>query len=390
VTTIDGEVQTGYEGIAAAFEANFAHHGEVGAAFALYHRGRKVVDIWGGVADVETGRPWDERTAVVVFSTTKGATATCAHLLAERGELDLDAPVATYWPAFAAEGKDAIPVRWLLSHRAGIPAVDVPLSPEDVVAWDPFVDALAAQKPLWAPGEDHGYHALTYGHLVGEVVRRVSGRSIGTFFAEEIARPLGLELWIGLPASELDRVATLIDPVFDASAFDVDELTDEQRAMMTAVADPASLTNRALNATSPAIDYNDEAVRRAEIPASGGVATARALARMYAAMIGDVDGMRVLAPHTIATATAEHSAGPDRVLVQESRFGLGFWLPTGVQPMAGPSSFGHGGAGGSLAFADRDGEFAFGYVMNNMTMSITGDPRSSTLVDACARAVAGR
>ena len=176
--------------------------GEVGAAVCVYQDGTKVVDLWGGVADPATGRPFPEDTIVGVASTTKGATAICAHLLAQRGQLDIDAPVATYWPEFAAEGKDTIPVRWLLCHKAGLPTFEQPLTLQDFVAWDPVVASLAAQKPLWEPGTAYGYHAITYGHLVGEVIRRITGKSVGTFLAEEVVEPLGIEFWIGLPADQ--------------------------------------------------------------------------------------------------------------------------------------------------------------------------------------------
>ena len=192
------------------FVANFDEGREVGAAFAAYHRGRKVVDLWGGVADPATGRPWSEDTIVLVFSSTKGATALCANLLAERGQLDVDAPVADYWPEFAQAGKGQIPVRYLLSHEAGLAWIDGDMSLEEALSWDPVVAALARQKPHWEPGTQHGYHATTYGWLVGEVIRRVCGRSVGTFFREEVAGPLGLDFWIGLPESEEPRVAPLI------------------------------------------------------------------------------------------------------------------------------------------------------------------------------------
>ncbi|MEV5589826.1 serine hydrolase domain-containing protein [Nonomuraea pusilla] len=208
-----GETAPGFEAVRETFEAQLPGEREAGAAVAVYLHGRKVVDLWGGVADPATGRPWERDTLQVVFSTTKGVTAACAHLLAERGELDLDAPVAAYWPEFAANGKDRLPVRWLLTHQAGLPAIDRPVTPAQALAWEPMVTALAAQRPLWEPGTGHGYHAHTYGWLVGEVVRRVSGRSLGTYLAEEIAAPLGLDLWIGLPAAELPRVSRLVtDP----------------------------------------------------------------------------------------------------------------------------------------------------------------------------------
>ena len=382
MTEVFGEVAARFGAVRDAFAANFERHGDVGAAFSLYLGGEKVVDLWAGCADEATGRPWEQDTLQLVFSTTKGATAACAHLLAQRGELDLDAPVCEYWPEFKAEGKDAVPVRWLLSHRAGLPVLDAKLTPAEALAWDPVIEALAAQRPVWPPGTAHGYHALTYGWLVGEVVRRISGRSLGRFFADEIADPLGLEFWIGLPAAEEGRVSrlntlTLPDPPPDLSV-----LPDEIRAIAQAFLDPDSMTNRALNVTSPPMDWNSPEVHAAEVPAANGICTARSLARFYAGLIGEVDGVRILTPETVRTATVEQSNGPDRVLLAPTRFGLGYFLPSPFEPLAGPASFGHAGAGGSLGFADPDTGVAFGYVMNQMQQGLAGDPRTRTLVKA--------
>ena len=209
---IEGATAPGFDAVREAFATNFTDGAEIGAALSVYLHGEKVVDLWGGVADPQEARPWQRDTLQAVYSTTKGATSACALLLAQRGELDLDAPVAAYWPEFAAEGKRDIPVRWLLTHQAGLPALDRPLALADALAWDPMAEALAAQRPSWIPGTEHGYHALTYGWLVGEVVRRVSGRSLGTFFRTEIAEPLGLDFWIGLPKPEEHRVARIIEP----------------------------------------------------------------------------------------------------------------------------------------------------------------------------------
>src|SRR5688572_14315514 len=210
MTDIGGSVEPGFEGVADAFRANFEQHGEVGAATSVYVAGRKVVDLWGGVADRAAGTPYTEDSLQLVFSTTKGATAACANLLAQRGDLDVDAPVAHYWPEFKAAGKGDIPVRWLLCHKAGLPYVDAELTLEEALAWDPMIRALEEQAPVWEPGTAHGYHATTYGWLVGEVVRRISGKSLGTFFHDEIAEPLGLEFWIGLPDEQQARVAPLL------------------------------------------------------------------------------------------------------------------------------------------------------------------------------------
>ena len=212
MSAIAGRADPGFEGVEEAFRRNFSEHGEVGAACCLYVDGRPVVDLWGGQADAVSGRPWREDTLVLVFSASKGATAVCVNLLAERGELDLDAPVARYWPEFAEGGKGEIPVRWVLSHRAGIPAIDTELTREEVFAWDPVVEAIAAHEAHWEPGSAHGYHARTYGWILGEVVRRITGESLGRFFAREVAKPLGLDFYIGLPEALEPRVATLYPP----------------------------------------------------------------------------------------------------------------------------------------------------------------------------------
>jgi CubicO group peptidase (beta-lactamase class C family) len=382
---IGGEVEAGFEKVRDAFANNFEQHGDVGAAFSLYVRGEKVVDLWGGTADVSTSRPWEEDTLQLFFSTTKGVTAICAHLLAQRGDLDLDAPVANYWPEFKAEGKENIPVRQLLGHRAGLPVIDVALTPEQVCAWDPVVDALAAQKPLWEPGTKHGYHALTYGWLVGEVIRRVSGKTVGTFFRDEIGDRLDLDLWIGLPESEESRVAPLI--ILEAMAGEMAEdvlnsLPEEMQRMIRAFTDPDSITQRALNVSKPSMDFNSRMVHAAEIPAANGISTARSLAKLYASCVGEVDGIRILEPKQVDDALVEQSNGPDEVLMLPTRFGSGFFLNGDFAPLLGERSFGHAGAGGSLGFADADAQIGFGYVMNKMQTNLSGDPRTLTLIKA--------
>ena len=229
---VGGTVAPGFEGVRDAFADNFEQHGEVGAGYALYVDGKKVVDIWGGTADRATGSPYDEDTLQLVFSTTKGATAACANLLAQRGELDVDAPVAKYWPEFAQAGKAEIPVRWLLCHKAGLPTVDAPLTSGDVFAWDPVIEALAAQEPYWEPGSAHGYHTITYGNLVGEVVRRITGKSIGTFWQEEFAEPLDLEFWIGLPPEHEHRVAPLVSMAEGENGVNLSEMLGPESLMV--------------------------------------------------------------------------------------------------------------------------------------------------------------
>lgn len=380
---VSGRVERGFEAVRDAFARNFDEHGEVGAACAVYVDGRPVVDIWAGIADERTGAPWEEGTLTLVYSTTKGVTAICAHHLAERGGLDLDAPVASYWPEFAAAGKEAVTVRQLLSHQAGLPTLDPPLDRREALAWEPAVANLAAQKPFWGPGTEHGYHAVTYGWLVGEVIRRATGRSVGRYLRDEIAGPLGLELWIGLPAAEEHRVSRLIPaPALKLSLEELQSIPAEQLERFKAMADPASLMQRALNPTVPSFNFNKPELHAAELPAANGIGTARSLARLYAATIRPVDGIRLLSDATVSAATAEQSSGPDAVLALDTRFGTGFFLPSAFSPLMGPSSFGHSGAGGSLACADPDTGVAFAYVMNQMQQGLAADPRPASLVSA--------
>ncbi|MBT2233782.1 serine hydrolase domain-containing protein [Nonomuraea sp. NEAU-A123] len=387
---ISGDTAPGFEGVRTAFAANLAGDQEVGAAVSVYLHGRKVVDLWGGIADPETGRRWERDTLQVVYSTTKGVTAACAHLLAQRGELDLDAPVAEYWPEFAANGKDRIPVRWLLTHQAGLPTIDHPITPAQAIAWEPMVTALAAQRPSWEPGTEHGYHGITYGWLVGEVVRRVTGRSIGTFLAEEIAAPIDLDLWIGLPEAERHRVSRIIADAPDLAsmaALDLDALPESVREVMRAFADPTSLTVRSLlTVITPPLDHNNPDEQSAEMPSSNGICTARALARFYAALIGEVDGHRILSAETLAAATAEQVSGIDRILRVPVRIGTGFGLPTPDVFWYSPTAFGFPGYGGSLGFADPASGLAFGYVMNHVQEGVP-DRRAASLLEAVHRAM---
>lgn len=393
-TTIDGWTAPGWEGVREAFAANFAAGREAGAAFSAYHRGAKVVDLWGGVADRTIGRPWEEDSVVLVFSTTKGFTAMCAHHLVDAGALDVEAPVVEYWPEFGAAGKEHVTVAQLLSHQAGLFDVDTPLTLAEALAWEPVVTALAAQAPLWEPGTQHGYHATTYGWLVGEVVRRVSGRSLGTYFADEIAGPLGASAWIGLPESVEPRVARLIS-FAETMAEQATAAGGDPEAAKAAVAQfmgPGTLLGRALNAPSgvfadPEV-WSSRAVRAAEIPAANGVADARSVARVYAATLGEVDGVRTVSAAQLAAATTPRTSGPNVVLMGiDIQFGLGFMLPGSLLAIGGPRSFGHFGAGGSVGWADPEADLAVGYVMNRMDVGLAGDPRSSSLVAACYDAI---
>jgi CubicO group peptidase (beta-lactamase class C family) len=384
---IDGWTASGFEGVRDAFDANFAAGKEVGAAFTAYHDGRKVVDLWGGVANEDTGKPWEERTMVLVFSSTKGATAVCANKLAQEGKLDVDAPVAQYWPEFAEAGKENIPVKYLLSHQAGLAWVDGEMTLEEALSWDPVVDALARQRPHWEPGTKHGSHATTYGWLVGEVIRRVSGRSIGTYFREEVAEPLGLDFWIGLPAEHEPRVARLVGSLTGG-----DDLDPEVQAVMDSFMGPDTVLGKALTAPGGAFRARDvwnlPAVHAAEIPAAGGISDARSIARMYAACIGEVDGIRLLTTEQLAKATTQQTQGPNYVILDmDLQFGLGFIVPSNLIALGGPRSFGHFGAGGSAGWADPEAGLAFGYVMNKMEMGLAGDTRSFNLINACYAAL---
>ncbi|WP_208028226.1 serine hydrolase domain-containing protein [Rhabdothermincola sediminis] len=392
---IEGEVAPGFEAVRAAFEQNFSEGLEIGAAFSAYHRGEKVVDLWGGTADVETGAPWREDTIILVFSTTKGATAMCANKLAQEGRLDVEAPVATYWPEFAKNGKDDITVAHLLSHQAGLAWVDGDMTAEEALSWEPVIEALENQHPAWVPGSQHGYHATTYGWLVGEVVRRIAGRSVGTYFREEIAEPLGADFWIGLPESEEHRVARLQSMI--PASISVDMLAnpgdDPVAQMIATFLGPDTPLGKALFAPGGALTdqdvWNSRAMRAAEVPAANGVTDARSVARLYAACIGEVDGVRILTEEQVKRATEQRTTGPNTVLMDmDIQFGLGFMLHSSMVALGGPRSFGHFGAGGSMGWADPDAELAFGYVMNRMDMGLAGDPRSFRLVTACYDAIA--
>ncbi|WP_329547153.1 beta-lactamase family protein [Streptomyces sp. NBC_01356] len=383
---VNGTVAEGFEPVREAFAANFDVLGDRGAAVAVYRDGHKVVDLWGGTRDVDGTEPWERGTAQIMRSATKGVAAAVLLMLAERGLLDLDAPVGAYWPEFKARGKERTLVRHVLAHRAGVPVLDRPLTPAE--AADPGLGAaaVAAQTPVWEPGADHGYHAQTYSWLTGELVRRVTGRSIGDWIAEEISRPLGLDLWVGLPDSVAGRVGKVGQIEAPSAAGGL--RTRPKRSVSEAYADPSSLTRRAFAAITPLPDENDAEYRAAVLPASNGIATAEGLARFYASLIGEVDGVRLFSPATVSAARTEHSAGPDRVLVVSTRFGLGYMLHGSASPLLGDGSFGHPGRGGALGFADPESGIAFGYVTNGFRKSVTADARAQALVGAVRAATA--
>jgi CubicO group peptidase (beta-lactamase class C family) len=368
--TVAGICEPGFEAVGDAFAGNFVDPGEIGAAVSVVVDGRVVVDLWAGLADAATGRPWQASTPVLVYSATKGPTAVCALLLWERGLLDLDAPVAEVWPDFAVAGKAAVTTRQLLTHQAGLPVFDQPITFQECHDHDLAAARLAAQTPHWEPGTAHGYHPLTFGWLVGEVVRRISGRSLGRFLADEVAGPLELDLWVGLPPEREPEVARLAPARFDLSGMGPD---DPALAFTAAILDIESLTFRAFSNPPGQFDvesFNAPKLHQAEWPAANGITTARSLARLYGELACD----RVLSAATLDQATRPEVSGIDRVLASETTFGLGFSLDG--------HGFGHEGAGGSLGFADRRYGLGFAYVMNQLTASLGGDRRSHRLVEA--------
>lgn len=328
-----GHVDAGFEPVREAFARNFEQHGEVGAACCVHLRGRVVVDLWGGWTAPEAAAQYSGDTLQMVLSTTKGLVAVCAHILAQESLLDFDAPVVEYWPEFGQAGKDGVKVRSLFSHRAGLAAVDRSLTLEDLYAWEPVVDALAAQPPLWTPDSAHGYHALTYGWLAGEVIRRVAGMTVGRFLAERVAGPLGLDVWIGLPSEQLARVAPLIPPRARPAGAAPDPFA-------ASLADPTSLLHRALlNPPTMFGAFNDPAMAAAEVPATNAIGTARSISRLYAACIGEVDGIRLLTPETVDRATRTRREAPTWSSAtkpgMEPAFSCRF--PTGRWPVKTPS-----------------------------------------------------
>lgn len=387
---INGEVAPGFEAVRESFEQNFVDQEEVGAAVAVLHRGQYVVDLWGGLADPEAGQPWRRDTVVAIASTTKAMVAISVLALAERGELDLDRPVADYWPAFAQEGKGGITLRTVLAHRSGVVSLaHSPVTYDGLVQGTPVFDAIATARPQWTPGAAHGYHGVTFGHLLSAVIKQVTGQTVGAYFAAAIARPLGLDCHLGLPGSELHRLAKLVLP---ATAGDVmlGSQVPELLPLYEALADPTSLTYQALYG-SMHIGWEeamDPKFSQVEAPSTDGTASATSLAKLFAATIGEVDGIRLFGPELAAQAATPHSSGQDEVLRIRTDWGLGFMVSGGPFVPSGlpAGSFGHGGATGSYAFADPANEIAFAYTPNRGSELLEGnDLRVNSLVDALYR-----
>lgn len=352
-----------------AFARNWSEHGEAGASLCVVERGEIVVDLWGGWTDEARSRPWQRDTIANVYSTTKGVAAVAAAMLADRGALDVQRPVAHYWPEFAQAGKDQITVHQLLTHEAGLVGVDEELPDGAVLDWDRMITALERQAPLWQPGQGLGYHAITYGWLVGEVIRRIDGRTCGQFVRDEIAAPLGVDCYIGLPESEDARTAQLI-PAPGSDGIGIP---------------PEGLAAKALGLASPRLagDVNSREWRAAELPAANGHSNARALATIYGALANG--GAPLLSTAGVERAAEHQVTADDLVLGFQVRRALGFILSTpGGRYEWGPNprTFGHSGAGGSLAFADPDQQIGFAYVMNQMSAGLGADPRWKPMLNA--------
>jgi CubicO group peptidase (beta-lactamase class C family) len=385
---IQGIVEQGFGAVTDAFVSNFVERQDRGSGCTVYVAGNVVVDLWGGYADSRTGRPWDQDTAAVIFSCSKGVLAICAYLLVQEGRLDLDRPIADYWPRFGRNGKGGITLRHAMSHRAGLPALDVDLTRDQVLGWDPVIKAIEDQRPLYQMSEGHMYHAMTYGWLGGEVIRRITGSKPGEYLQIAIARRLGLRTWIGLPADARPTVAWMEPPL-------PDEDTEAAREAAR-IAGEHPIVERSLTmggaihfpAEDDVVSFNDPVIQAGEIPGANGISTARSLARLYAACVSEVDGFRLLSDASIKDAMNALSQGPQLSGMPDdgSRWGTGFQLSSPPSnPMLGPTSFGHAGAGGQLAFADVATEVGFAYLSNQM--GGYGDARARALTQALAGVV---
>jgi CubicO group peptidase (beta-lactamase class C family) len=380
---VHGGVDDGFGPVMDEFMRNFRERQDLGAGCTAYVGGRTVVDIWAGTADRRTGRPYEHDTATVIFSCTKGVMAVCAYLLVQEGRLDLDAPIAHYWPEFAQAGKERITVRDAMAHRAGLAYLDTDLTLDDVVAWDPVIHAIEAQAPHHAPADGHAYHASTIGWLLGEVIRRITGLSAGTNFRRALGDPLSLSTWIGIPDAERSHVAWMEPPL-------PDDDSEFAKGFASFGNDPRIIRTMSLGkafafpSDDGQVTFNDPVIQAAEIPGAGGISSAESLAKLYAACVTGVDGgSPLLTPTSIADGLRVLSAGPQLTGQPDdgARWGTGFQISSApAQPLLGPGSFGHTGAGGQLAFADVDYGASFGYVSNQM--GGYGDLRARSLVGA--------
>ncbi|MYG98338.1 MAG: beta-lactamase family protein [Acidimicrobiaceae bacterium] len=372
---VQGICKPGFEAVRDAFEANFAEGLEIGAAAAVTVDGEFVVDIWGGDADTD-GTPWQRDTIVNVYSTTKTMAAICMLMLADRGELDFDAPVAQYWPEFAQNGKESVLVSHVMAHTAGVPGFDPPLTTiEQLYDLEAVADNLAAQAPWWQPGTASGYHAISQGNLQGEILYRITGRRMADWFRTEVAEPLGADFWMSVPASEDHRVGALVPPVFSG-----DKLTINGQDVSADSIAVRALLSAPMTATEPAT----REWRAAEIPAAGGFGNARSVARIHAALAcsGTLDGVRLMSEAGVRRALEEQTDGIDQVLMVRLRHGLGFGFQLGETFTTEPGQMFWGGWGGSLAAIDLDARLSVAYVMNRMDADLMGDMRGRRIADA--------
>jgi CubicO group peptidase (beta-lactamase class C family) len=385
---IQGFVDSGYGAMWDAFVANFVERHDLGAGCAVYVDGHPVVDVWGGIADARAGWLWDHDTPAVIFSCSKGVLAICAYLLVQAGRLDLDAPIARYWPEFGTADKATLTVRQVMSHRAGLPVLDVDLSREDVLAWNPVIEAIEIQRPLHRPGAGHIYHTMTYGWLLGEVVKIITGHSPGQFFRQAIGDRLALRTWIGLPDEMSPFVAWMEPPLPDEdsdAAREAARLGLEDRMIARSATMGGAFGFPVENGV---VSFNATDIQAAEIPAANGISTAESLARLYAACVSTVEDGRLLSDVSLADLLSVQSAGAQLSGIPDdgARWGTGFQLASPPsQPMLGRTSFGHAGAGGQLGFADVDRRVGFAYLGNQM--GGYGDARARELTMALRVAI---
>lgn len=382
--TLSGTTAAGFETVADAFAKAFEGRPEMGAALHVVREGQPIINLWAGVADARTGRAWTESTPSVVFSCTKGLVSILAARLVQDGRLDYDAPVSRYWPEFAAAGKDRVTVGQALAHQAGLSAPREDLGEDDILDWDRVVSALAAQEPLWPLGTGYAYHALTHGWVAGEIIRRVTGQSVGSYFRDLITQPLGVDAWIGLPDDKADIAAHLrvSPPLSDLWAQEAAKPAPNwpYKAMTLGSALPADLV-------AEDAGFNAQRIRAAEIPGAGGISTAQALATIWSATVTPTRGVRLIDDAVIAEATRTQSEGVS-VFGSDppfSRWGYGFQLDSAARRYLADGCFGHDGAGGQVGFADPARHIGFGFVTN--WMMGPEDTRATEIISALRAAL---
>lgn len=388
--SVQGKCDPKFAKVREEFERNFAARGEVGASVCLSVDGQTVVDLWGGMANPETSDPWQEDTVSIVFSCTKAAVATCAHILIDRGQLNPNALVKDYWPEFAKNGKEKTTVQMMLNHESALPTLRDPVKPGGFADWDYMAGRMADEEAFWEVGTRNGYHMINFGWTVGELVRRVSGKSLGTFFREEVAEKTGAKFWIGLPESEQVHIA----PIRMYQPQPTDQPTEFTIALMT---DPNSIQHKSFLNTG-GWDFNDRKGQAAEIGGGGGLSNARGQVAWYTELATNsgklVSADRLAAMGRVTTATQR-----DATLLIPTRFASGYMksmdnrglnLGPGTSAIMGEAAFGHVGAGGSIGFADPEARMAFSYTMNQMGGGLLLNERGQSLIDAAYQALGYR